>query len=138
MTWNRPSRHRTGLFGDLRKLSYLELSLSLFKGTMRRLPYLNGIRAFEAAARAGSFASAAKSSTSRRRREPDGAAARAAGWAEPVRARGQSAGADTGRTQLPGGLGQIFDALANLTDQVKASRQSVLTSASGRPSRSAG
>ena len=42
------------------KLTYLGLSLSFLKGLMRRLPYLNGIRAFEASARAGSFAGAAE------------------------------------------------------------------------------
>src|SRR3954452_21788843 len=41
-----------------RKLRYLVLGISFPEGGMRRLLFLNGIRAFEAAARTGSFAAA--------------------------------------------------------------------------------
>src|ERR1700760_4419712 len=41
-----------------RKRSYLALSISFPEGDLRRLLFLNGIRAFEAAARGGSFAAA--------------------------------------------------------------------------------
>src|ERR1041384_5574462 len=41
------------------KLSYLGIRLSFLDGRMRQLPFMNGIKAFEAAARSGSFAKAA-------------------------------------------------------------------------------
>jgi LysR family transcriptional regulator, glycine cleavage system transcriptional activator len=41
-----------------RKRSYLVLSISFSEGVLRRLLFLNGIKAFEAAARGGSFAAA--------------------------------------------------------------------------------
>src|ERR1041384_1983706 len=41
------------------KLSYPSLSLTFPDGTMRQLPFMNGIKAFEAVARTGSFAKAA-------------------------------------------------------------------------------
>src|ERR1043165_3486024 len=41
------------------KLSYPALRLSFPDGRMRQLPFMNGIKAFEAAARSGSFAKAA-------------------------------------------------------------------------------
>jgi LysR family glycine cleavage system transcriptional activator len=41
------------------KLSYLGIRLSFPDGRMRQLPFMNGIKAFEAAARSGSFAKAA-------------------------------------------------------------------------------
>ena len=89
--------------------------------TLRRLPFLNGIKAFEAAARSGSFASAAQelnvtpAAISRMvrlledrlalplfRRRPNGLALTPAGHAYQA------------------GLTPIFDALANLTAQVTA------------------
>src|SRR5438445_10156779 len=42
----------------LRKLSYLGLASVFLRVAMRRLLFLNGIKAFEAAARTGSFAGA--------------------------------------------------------------------------------
>jgi len=47
------------LFASAHKLSYSGLSLSFSDGCMRQLPFMNGIKAFEAAARTGSFAKAA-------------------------------------------------------------------------------
>ena len=41
------------------KLSYLVISITFPDGCMRQLPFMNGIKAFEAAARSGSFAKAA-------------------------------------------------------------------------------
>src|ERR1044072_8149337 len=41
------------------KLSYPALRVSFPDGPMRQLPFMNGIKAFEAAARSGSFAKAA-------------------------------------------------------------------------------
>jgi len=55
---------------------------------VRRLLFLNGIKAFEAAARTGSFAAAGASSTYRRRGQPDGALLEE-GWGGAVRAQGQ-------------------------------------------------
>ena len=88
---------------------------------MRRLPFLNGVRAFEAAARRGSFAAAAGELN-----------VTAAAVSRMVRLLEQRLGVvlfqrhANGLTLTPagrayqGGLTQIFDALANLTNQVKA------------------
>jgi LysR family glycine cleavage system transcriptional activator len=96
---------------------------------MRRLPYLNGIRAFEAAARRGSFAAAAKELN-----------VTAAAISRMVRLLEQRLGLGlfvreanrltltTAGRSYQAGLTQIFDALANLTDQVKTlSASPVLT-----------
>ena len=70
---------------------------------MRRLPYLNGIRAFEASARAGSFAGAAKelnvtpAAISRMVRLLEQRLG-----LEPVRARGEPPRADAGGAKLSG------------------------------------
>src|SRR5215204_5250618 len=74
---------------DASKLSYLAISISFFDGNMRQLPFMNGIKAFEAAARTGSFAKAA-----------DELHVTPAAQAYQV------------------GLTQLFDALVNLTAQV--------------------
>lgn len=89
---------------------------------MRRLPYLNGLRAFEAAARNGSFAAAAAELN-----------VTAAAVSRMVRLLEQRLGVDlfarganslaltgAGRSYQVG-LSPIFDALALLTEQVKAS-----------------
>jgi LysR family transcriptional regulator, glycine cleavage system transcriptional activator len=88
---------------------------------MRRLPFLNGARAFEAAARSGSFAAAAKELN-----------VTAAAVSRMVRLLEERLGIAlfqrhaNGLTLTPagrayqGGLTQIFDALANLTNQVTA------------------
>ena len=70
---------------------------------MRRLPYLNGIRAFEASARAGSFRGC-RQGVERHAGgdQPDGAAAGAAARRRPVRARGEPPRFDAGGPQLPG------------------------------------
>ncbi len=68
---------------------------------MRKLPFLNGIRAFEAAARAESFAKAARRTARHAGRDqPDGAASRAASRRAAVRAQGQPARADSGGPRL--------------------------------------
>jgi LysR family glycine cleavage system transcriptional activator len=96
---------------------------------MRRLPYLNGIRAFEASARAGSFAAAAKelnvtpAAVSRMVRLLE----QRLGLPLFVREANRLALTPAGRS-YQAGLAQIFDALANLTDQVKTlSANPVLT-----------
>jgi LysR family glycine cleavage system transcriptional activator len=87
---------------------------------MRKIPYLNGIRAFEAAARAGSFATAAKelnvtpAAVSRMVRLLE----QRLGVSLFVREANRLALTPAGRS-YQGGLTQIFDALANLTDQVR-------------------
>jgi LysR family glycine cleavage system transcriptional activator len=115
-------------FWNPRKLSYLKLTLKESKG-MRRLPYLNGIRAFEASARAGSFAGAAKelnvtpAAISRMVRLLE----QRLGVGLFVREANKLALTPAGRN-YQAGLAQIFDALANLTDQVKTlSASPVLT-----------
>jgi len=101
------------------KLSYLAFSISFLDGRMRQLPFMNGIKAFEAAARTGSFAKAADelhvtpAAISRMvhlledrlglklfQRKANRLAVTPAGQAYQV------------------GLTQLFDALANLTAQV--------------------
>src|SRR5438876_6845497 len=47
------------LLAQKSKLSYLGISISFPNCVMRQLPFMNGIKAFEAAARSGSFAKAA-------------------------------------------------------------------------------
>src|SRR4051794_18734365 len=87
---------------------------------MRRLPYLNGIRAFEASARKGSFAGAAKELS-----VTPAAISRMVRLLEQrldvglfVREANRLALTPAGRN-YQAGLATIFDALANLTDQVK-------------------
>lgn len=88
---------------------------------MRRLPFLNGIRAFEAAARGGSFARAADelnvtpAAISRMVRLLE----QRLGLALFQRKANGLALTPAGRT-YQAGLTQIFDALANLTAQVTA------------------
>jgi LysR family glycine cleavage system transcriptional activator len=88
---------------------------------MRRLPFLNGLRAFEAAARAGSFAAAAEelsvtpAAVSRMVRLLE----ERLGLALFQRKANRLALTPAGRA-YQGGLTQIFDALANLTNQVTA------------------
>src|SRR5689334_2714324 len=103
------------------KLSYLGISINFPDGRMRQLPFMYGIKAFEAAARTGSFAKAADelhvtpAAVSRMvhlledrlglnlfERKANRLAATPAGQAYQV------------------GLTQLFDALANLTAQVTA------------------
>jgi LysR family glycine cleavage system transcriptional activator len=116
-------------FGLIHKLSYLGVSISFLKGAVRTLPYLNGIRAFEASARSGSFAGAAKelhvtpAAISRMVRLLE----QRLGVGLFVREANKLALTPTGRS-YQAGLTQIFDALANLTDQVKTlSANPVLT-----------
>lgn len=88
---------------------------------MRRLPFLNGARAFEAAARTGSFASAAA--------ELNVTAAAVSRMVKLLEERlgiplfqrqaNRLALTAAGRA-YQGGLTQIFDALANLTNQITA------------------
>ena len=88
---------------------------------MRQLPFLNGIRAFEAAARSGSFAKAADelhvtpAAISRMVHLLEAAARR-----DAVRAQGEPARATPAGRAYQAGLTQLFDALANLTAQVTA------------------
>jgi LysR family glycine cleavage system transcriptional activator len=102
------------------KLRYLGVSLNFINAEMRKIPYLNGIRAFEAAARGGSFAAAAKelnvtpAAVSRMVRLLE----QRLGLALFVREANRLALTPAGRS-YQAGLTQIFDALANLTDQVR-------------------
>ena len=96
---------------------------------MRRLPYLNGIRAFGTSARAGSFAAAAKelnvtpAAISRMVRLLE----QRLGLSLFVREANRLMLTPAGRS-YQAGLTQIFDALANLTDQVRTlSANPVLT-----------
>ena len=88
---------------------------------MRRLPFLNGVRAFEAAARGGSFAAAADemhvspAAISRMVRLLE----ERLGVALFQRKANRLVLTPAGRA-YQGGLTQIFDALANLTNQVTA------------------
>ena len=88
---------------------------------MRRLPHLNGIKAFEAAARCGSFAAAAAemnispAAVSRMVRVLEGRLGVALFERSPNRLTLTA----HGRTYQVG-LSPIFDALAQLTDQVQA------------------
>ena len=88
---------------------------------MRRLPFLNGARAFEAAARTGSFAAAAgelivtPAAVSRRVKVLEDRL----GIALFQRQANRLTLTPAGRA-YQGGLTQIFDALANLTNQVTA------------------
>src|SRR5262249_21192031 len=97
------------------KMSYPGLSINFFKGEKRPIPYPNGIRAFEAAARAGSFAAAAKelnvtpAAVSRMVRLLE----QRLGLALFVREANRLALTPAGRS-FQAGLTQIFDALANL------------------------
>jgi LysR family glycine cleavage system transcriptional activator len=116
------------VFWNSSKLSYLTVTLKEFKG-MRRLPYLNGIRAFEASARTGSFAAAAKelnvtpAAISRMVRLLE----QRLGVGLFMREANRLTLTPAGRS-YQAGLAQIFDALANLTDQVKTlSASPVLT-----------
>ena len=102
------------------KLSYLGLSISFADGrTMRRLPFLNGIRAFEAAARHGSFAGAAGELN-----VSPAAISRMVHLLEDrlgvtlfKRAANKLATTAAGRS-YQAGLTPLLDALANLTAQV--------------------
>jgi len=47
-------------FAAAHKLSYSGLTITFLDAGMRQLPFMNGIKAFEAAARTGSFAKAAE------------------------------------------------------------------------------
>ena len=68
---------------------------------MRRLLFLNGIKAFEAAARSGSFAAAgAELNVSAGGDQPDGASAGRAARRRAVRAQGQPPGHDGGGARL--------------------------------------
>ena len=87
---------------------------------MRKIPYLNGIRAFEAAARGGSFAAAAKelnvtpAAVSRMVRLLE----QRLGVPLFVREANRLALTPPGRS-YQAGLTPLFDALASLTDQVR-------------------
>jgi len=108
-----------------RNLSYIGLSIRKTFGVMRRLPFLNGIKAFEAAARSGSFSGAAAELN-----------VTAAAVSRLVRLLEQRLGVDlfersANRLTLTAagksyqlGLTPIFDALVHLTDQVRAQSSS--------------
>src|ERR1700682_5019011 len=110
-----------------RKLSYLALAsvflrVASFWGTMRRLLFLNGIKACEAAARSGSFAGAGA--------ELNVSAAAVSRMVHLLEERlgvalferkGNKAALSSRRRAYQSGLTPIFDALASLTAQVTAS-----------------
>jgi LysR family glycine cleavage system transcriptional activator len=109
-------------------LNYVALSVTLAEGAMRRLPYLNGIRAFEAAARCGSFAGAAVELS-----VTPAAVSRMVRLLEDrlgvglfERSANRLALTAAGRAYRIG-LSPILDALVQLTDQVKAQSGRVLT-----------
>src|SRR5882757_3445774 len=102
-------------------LNYVALSPPFAEGAMRRLPYLNGIRAFEAAARCGSFAGAAVELS-----VTPAAVSRMVRLLEDrlgvglfERSANRLALTAAGRAYRIG-LSPILDALVQLTDQVKA------------------
>ena len=105
-----------------RKRSYLVLSISFPEGQLRRLLFLNGIKAFEAAARSGSFAAAGSELN-----VSPAAISRMVhlleqrlGVALFERKANRLALTSAGRA-YQSGLTPIFDALASLTAQVTAS-----------------
>src|SRR5579864_9112335 len=107
----------------LRKLSYAALSIRFPDGWgfMRRLPFLNGVRAFEAAARSGSFAKAADEL-----HVTPAAISRMVhlleerlGVALFERKANKLEATPAGRA-YQAGLSPLFDTLAALTEQVKA------------------
>jgi LysR family transcriptional regulator, glycine cleavage system transcriptional activator len=95
---------------------------------MRRLPYLNGVKTFEAAARCGSFAAAAKELN-----VSPAAVSRMVRLLEDrmgvdlfQRGANKLVPTESGR-KFQAGLGPILDALALLADQVRAPASRVLT-----------
>jgi LysR family glycine cleavage system transcriptional activator len=105
-----------------RKLRYLSLTLNFSDGVpMRRLPYLNGIKAFEAAGRHGSFAAAAQelhvspAAISRMVQLLEHRLGLSLFERQANRLRLTAAGQTYQR-----GLAQVFDTLESLTDQVTA------------------
>jgi LysR family transcriptional regulator, glycine cleavage system transcriptional activator len=109
------------LFASEHKLSYSGLSLSFFDGNMRQLPFMNGIKAFEAAARTGSFARAADEL-----HVTPAAISRMVHLLEDrlavtlfERKANRLAPTQAGRA-YQAGLTQLFDQLATLTQQVTA------------------
>src|SRR2546421_582764 len=109
------------LLAGTSKLSYAALSISFLVGNMRQLPFMNGIKAFEAAARSGSFAKAAQEL-----HVPPAAISRMVHLLEArlgvtlfERKANRLLATPAGRT-YQAGLTQLFDALANLTAQVTA------------------
>ena len=104
-----------------RKLSYPALSISFPDGDMRHLPFMNGIKAFEAAARTGSFAKAGAEL-----HLTPAAISRMVHLLEArlavtlfERKANRLVPTPAGRS-YQAGLTQLFDALAGLTAQVSA------------------
>jgi LysR family glycine cleavage system transcriptional activator len=102
-------------------VNYVALSVTFIEGAMRQLPYLNGIRAFEAAARCGSFVGAAAELN-----VTPAAVSRMVRLLEDrlgvglfERSANRLALTPAGRAYRIG-LSPILDALVQLTDQVKA------------------
>jgi len=87
---------------------------------MRRLLFLNGIKAFEAAARSGSFAGAGAELNVSAAAVSRMVHLWSSGSRRPVRAQGKQAGDDIRGRAYQSGLTPIFDALASLTAQVTA------------------
>src|SRR5947208_3446687 len=103
------------------KLSYPALSINFPDGSMRQLPFMNGIRAFEAAARSGSFAKAADElhvTPAAVSRMVHLLEARL-GVALFERKANRLLATPAGRA-YQAGLTQLFDSLANLTAQITA------------------
>jgi len=102
-------------------LSYVALSMTFPEGQMRRLPYLNGLKAFEAAARGGSFAAAATELN-----VSPAAISRMVRLLEDRLGVGLFERAANRLTLTPAGkayqigVSPILDALAQLTDQIKS------------------
>ncbi len=114
----------------LEKLRYVALTMTFLDGTgMRQLPYLNGLKAFEASARTCSFAAAAKElnvSPAAVSRMVKLLEARL-GVALFERSANRLSLTSAGRAYQTG-VSQIFDALALLTEQVRhAALSRVLT-----------
>src|ERR1043166_9253022 len=103
------------------KLSYLGIRLSFPDGRMRQLPFMNGIKAFEAAARSGSFAKAADEM-----HVTPAAVSRMVHLLEArlsvtlVERKAKRLVPTPAGRAYQAGLTQLFDQLAALTDQVTA------------------
>ncbi len=116
------------------KSSYVRLGISFPEGGMRRLPFLNGVRAFEATARGGSFARAAEelhvspAAVSRLVRLLE----QRLGVALVERGANRLALTAAGRT-YQAGLTRILDSLAELTDQVTVASPPTGADGRGRP-----
>jgi LysR family transcriptional regulator, glycine cleavage system transcriptional activator len=113
----------------MRKPSYVALSMTFADARSRRLPFLNGVKAFEAAARSGSFARAAVEL-----HVTPAAVSRMVHLLEQrlgvalFERRANRLAVTPAGLAYQAGLTPLFDALAGLTEQITAqARRKVLT-----------